>query len=104
MHIQFTEVLRWILGLIAGGVIGYGFGRVQLLALRRNERKQQLGDLKTGWAVMPGSMTRVAGLMLVLVAVQVFCPMLFSQGTQWWVSGGICLGYGSLLLARLRQA
>ena len=92
-----------VVAVIAGGAIGYCFGLIQNLALRRNERRQQSGDLNTGWAVMPGSMSRVAYLLIVLVAIQIFCPLLFKEGTQWWVSAGVVLGYGYVLFRRLVQ-
>ena len=43
----------------------------------------------------------VLGLMMALVLVQVVCPMLFVNGIQWWVSGGVVLGYGSVLFSQL---
>jgi len=92
-----------VMAVVAGGAIGYFFGIIQKLALRRNERRQQTGELNTGWAVMPGSMTRVAYLLIVLVAIQILCPLLFKDGTQWWVSGGVVLGYGYVLFRRLVQ-
>ncbi len=100
--LQMLEVLRLIAGVLAGGVIGFGFGLVQERAARRNQQRQQSGQLDNGWAVMPGSMKRVAWLMIALVIVQVTCPLLFRNGTQWWVSGGVVLGYGIVLLRRLR--
>jgi len=92
-----------LVAVAAGGAIGYCFGLIQTRALRRNERKQQSGELNNGWAVMPGSMTRVAYLLVVLVAIQIICPLLFKDGTQWWVSGGLVLGYGYVLFRRLMQ-
>lgn len=104
MHLHFFDVVRITLALLAGLGIGLTFGWIQQAALRRNEARQQSGDLNNGWAVMPGSMRRVAGLMIALVIIQFLCPLLFSDGIQWWVSGGLVLGYGSLLYRRLRQA
>lgn len=92
-----------LLAVAAGGVIGYGFGIIQNLALRRNQRKQQTGVLTNGWAVMPGSGARVAYLLIVLVAIQFLCPLLFKDGTQWLVSGGLVMGYGYTLFRRLMQ-
>jgi hypothetical protein len=51
---------------------------------------------------MPGSGARVAYLLLLLIGIQLICPMLFRDGTQWWVSGGLALGYGWTLLRELR--
>jgi hypothetical protein len=102
MHIEWIDILRSLAGLVAGGLIGVGFGLIQKLALHRNQRRQQAGDLNSGWAVMPGSMRRVAGLLVALVVVQIFCPLLFTDGVQWWVSGGIVAGYGAMLFRQLR--
>ena len=102
MPLELTHLLRSLAGLVAGGAIGVGFGMVQDLAWRRNQRLQQTGDLKSGWAVMPGSMRRVAYLLVALVAVQLFCPLLFTNGVQWWVSGGVVAGYGAMLARQLR--
>ena len=44
--------------------------------------------------MIPGSFRRVACLMLALALVQIICPMLFVDRTQWWVSGGVAAGYG----------
>lgn len=92
-----------LFGLIVGGVIGVAFGMLQNAALLRNEKRQQAGGLKSGWSLMPGSGVRVAYLLTVLAAVQVICPMLFVDGTQWWVSAGVIGGYGSLLYRQLRR-
>ena len=104
MQIQMMVVVRSLAALIAGGVIGLGFGLVQHMALRRNEKLEQRGRLSSGWAVMPGSMKRVAYLLVALVVVQIICPLLFTDGSQWWVSGGVVVGYGALLFRQLRQA
>ena len=92
-----------VLAVAAGGAIGYFFGLIQTRALRRNERKQQSGELSNGWAVMPGSMTRVAYLLVLLVAIQILCPLLFKDGIQWCVSAGLVMGYGYVLFRRLMQ-
>jgi membrane protein YqaA with SNARE-associated domain len=103
MNIQITEVLRCVAALVVGGLIGYAFGTIQQIALRRNEKRQQSGQLNNGWAVMPGSGRRVAYLLVALVLVQIICPLFFVNGSQWWVSGGVVLGYGGILLRQLRQ-
>ena len=104
MQIQIMVVVRSLAALIAGGVIGLGFGVIQNMALRRNQKLEQSGRLNSGWAVMPGSMKRVAYLLVALVLVQIVCPLLFIDGSQWWVSGGVVVGYGALLFRQLRQA
>ena len=101
MGFQPIEIMRELAGLIAGAILGSGFGIIQTLALRRNEKMEQSGSLKTGWAVMPGSMRRVAYLLIALVLVQIICPLLFVNGTQWWVSGGVVAGYAAILSLRI---
>ena len=87
----------------AGGAIGYFFGLIQTRALRRNEQRQQHGKFTNAWAVMPGSGARTAYFLLVLVAIQFLCPLLFNDGTQWCVSAGVVMGYGYVLYRRLMQ-
>ena len=55
-----ARIMALVIALVAGGVIGLSFGMIQDLALRRHQKREQSGDLKSGWAVMPGSMRRVA--------------------------------------------
>ncbi len=98
-----VDIFRCVVALGAGAAVGFGFGLLQEAALRRHERQQQAGLLTTGWAIMPGSMRRSAYLLLALVLVQIFCPMLFTDGTQWWVSGGVVAGYGAMLFRELHR-
>jgi len=98
-----TNTLLTIAGFIVGGFIGLAFGTVQNFALRRNEKRQESGQLKSGWMVMPGSMSRVVFLMLALVLVQIGMPMLFDGMSQWMVSAGVVLGYGWMLYVEYRR-
>jgi len=100
---ELMSIFRPVAALIAGGAIGFMFGFIQNLALRRNERRQASGSLNSGWAVMPGSGRRVAYLLIALVLVQIVCPLLFQDGTQWWVSGGVCAGYACAMVRRLLE-
>jgi len=100
---QAIEIIRPIAALVAGGAIGLTFGMLQNAAVRRNAKLQESGHLKSEWAVMPGSMRRVAWLVVALVLVQILCPLLFTDNSQWWVSAGVVLGYGSLLFRQFRQ-
>jgi hypothetical protein len=98
---EFSNMFLSILGLIAGGFIGAGFGLVQESARQRNERLQKTGKLKSGWAVMPGSGKRVVYLLVALVLIQMVCPLLFNEGVRWWVSLGVAGGYGFILFRQL---
>ncbi|MBS0632677.1 MAG: hypothetical protein JSS11_12250 [Verrucomicrobia bacterium] len=102
MSFQFTNLLMDIAGVTAGAVIGLAFGLLQQAALRRNEARQREGKLKSGWSLMPGAGVRTAYLLIALALVQLVCPLLFVDGTQWLVSGGVVLGYGWMLLQQLR--
>src|SRR6266581_611620 len=97
MIAEFTNMLQSLIGLILGLIIGVGFGLVQDAARRHNEKRQQSGNLKSPWMVMPGSGARVAYLLIALVLIQFICPLLFRDGVQWWVSGGVAAGYGFML-------
>lgn len=88
---------------VVGGAIGFIFGAFQNAALAKNEKLSEEGRLRTGWSVMPGSMSRVAVLLVVLVLIQVFCPLFFRGNVQWLVSAGVLLGYGSSFVIRLRH-
>jgi membrane protein YqaA with SNARE-associated domain len=102
MIMQMTAVLTASAAGVLGGVIGYSFGLIQRAAQRRNELRQMTGNLHSGWAVMPGSMKRVAFLMIALVVAQVGCPMLFEGDFQWIVSAGVVLGYAIVLYHQIR--
>ena len=103
MDYHAIDLMRALVALAAGGVIGLGFGTIQQAAQRRYEKLEQEGRLPNGWAIMPGSGKRVATLLIALAVIQFLCPMLFSDGIQWWVSGGLLGGYGWMLLQQLRR-
>jgi hypothetical protein len=102
METSLTNILCDLAGLVAGGGIGLAFGLLQQVARRRNEERERSGEQQSGWSLMPGSGVRVAYLVLTLAAVQVICPLLFREGTQWWVSAGVVFGYGVTLYRELR--
>ena len=95
------QIVRPVLALFVGAAIG--FGLIQKAALRRHQEKEKRGEFNNAWRVMPGSGVRVAYLLVTLVVIQFICPMLFAQGTQWWVSGGLVAGYGVILFRQLRE-
>jgi hypothetical protein len=91
------------IGFIVGALIGLAFGAVQRAARRKNERRQADGMTSNAWMSMPGSMSRVAFLMIALVLVQVGCPLFFEDNIQWMVSAGVVLGYGWMLFQDFRK-
>ena len=103
METYLMEFFRAPVALAAGGLIGYGFGLAQNIALRHNEKREKEGVLKSGWSLMPGSGARVAYLLVALLLIQLVCPLLFAGGTQWMVSAGTLAGYGWVLFVDLRR-
>ncbi len=103
MDLKILSALQDLAGLIAGGLIGVAFGMLQNGAWRRNTRLESAGQFNSAWAVMPGSFRRIAFLILALALIQLVCPLLFTNGTEWWVSGGVVGGYGSMLWRHLRK-
>ena len=103
MSFQLLDLVRGGVGLAAGGFIGYAFGLLQQAALRQHELLERGGKLKSGWSLMPGAGARVAYLLIALALVQLVCPLLFADGAQWVVSGGVIFGYGWTLFRRLRH-
>jgi hypothetical protein len=82
------ETSIW-LGLILGMVIGSAFAWLQMLALRRNEMLEKQQQLPGLFKLIPGSMGRVAFLLMALVLVQV----LFPGVNLWWLTGGLVVTY-----------
>lgn len=102
MNLTLLDSVRMLAALAVGGGLGYAFGFLQQVALRRHEEQERTGGLRNGWNLMPGSGVRVAYLVLALVLIQVICPLFFSDRVQWFVSGGVVLGYGWTLFQQLR--
>ena len=102
MNTSFFGIFWPIMSVLAGGMVGYGFGKIQDAAARRYHKLQQAGQCNSSWAIVPGSMRRTAWLLVALALVQVICPMLFTAGCQWWVSGGVVAGYGVMLYRQFR--
>ena len=98
-----VTVLLPILGLCVGGLIGLAFGVIQREAKRRNEKRQEYGKFSSAWRIVPGSMTRVALFMAVLVLIQIGLPVIFDGNIQWIVSAGVVLGYGWMLFREYRH-
>ena len=96
------STLLIVSAVLLGLTVGLLFGWIQAAAGRRHERLQSAGRLSSGWALVPGSFRRVAYLLIALVVIQVGCPLMFAR-FQWFVSGGLALGYGWTLLQELRR-
>jgi ABC-type Fe3+ transport system permease subunit len=103
MKPSIASLLLSVLAFVVGGLIGLAFGAVQQAARRRNEIRQEHGKFSNAWLAMPGSMTRVAFLILALLVIQIGWPVLFAGGSQWMVSAGVVLGYGLMLLKEFRK-
>ena len=103
MPAEIINMVQELSGVAVGTVIGLGFGKVQDAARRHNEKKQAEGKLSNGWSVMPGSGARVAYFLIVLIIIQLICPLLFRDGVQWWVLSGVAAGYGYMLYTQLRK-
>jgi len=103
MNEHVFQVVKIVLALAAGGCIGVGFGLTQQAAYRRYQKQQVIGKFNSGWAAMPGSMKRIANLLIALALIQLVCPMLFNDSTQWWVSGGLVAGYAVMLFRSMRE-
>ena len=103
MNEQIFQIVKIAAALITGGMIGVGFGMMQQAAYRRYKKSQAVGSFNSAWAAMPGSMKRVANLLITLALIQFVCPVLFKDSTQWWVSGGLVAGYGAMLYRNMRE-
>jgi hypothetical protein len=103
MQLHLAEIFRAVIGLSSGVIIGLAFGSMQNAALRRYEKLQMNGKPDTGWAVISGSMRRVAFLLIALALVQIACPILFVGAGQWCVSAGVVGAYGWLLFSQLHK-
>jgi hypothetical protein len=100
---QMSEGLVFFAALATGGAAGYGFGKIQEYARERYAKRQNKGSLNSGFSVIPGSLQRTAGFLLVLVLIQGVLPFLFEGNIQWIVSAGVVTGYGLTLMQQLRK-
>jgi hypothetical protein len=79
------------LGVVLGVLIGGAYAALQLSALHKNEQRQQQGEPIRVGGMVPGSMTRVALLLMALVLVQVLVPN-DQKTTKFYWSLTISLG------------
>ena len=101
---QIVSYLLAVGGFSLGVLAGYGFGVYQDAARARYARRQDAGAFRSAWLVVPGSMTRIGLLLVLLSSFQLVFPLLFDgQAIQWLVSAGVVLGYGWTLYTQLRR-
>ncbi|HUK81403.1 MAG TPA: ATP synthase subunit I [Verrucomicrobiae bacterium] len=87
------------LGLLVGLMIGGVYALWQLRALARHEKFQrEQGQLPRVASMLPGSFTRIAVLLIVLVLAQVVFP----KASVLWVAVGVAIGYGVPFAWRLK--
>jgi uncharacterized BrkB/YihY/UPF0761 family membrane protein len=103
MENQVSDIIIMAVALLIGGAVGLLFGYIQNAAIKRNQEIQAKGKINSSFSFMPGSMTRVAMLLILLVIIQLTCPIFFKSNIQWFVSGGVVLGYGWTLLKKLHN-
>ena len=94
-------LVRDLVGLAAGGIIGLAFGTLQQIALRRDA--SAAATPSAGWALRPNAGVRLLFLIAALGLIRLACPMLFADGARWIVSVGVLFGYGSMLAGQLRR-
>ena len=88
------------LGLLTGMIIGGVYAWWQLRALARNVRIQrERGEVPAVTSMLPGSMTRVAVLLMTLIVAQVVFP----RANLKWVAIGVGIAYGVPFLLRLKS-
>jgi hypothetical protein len=103
MGTQILNIVLPLVGSATGAGIGLAFGLLQNAAQQHNQERLERGDLRNTWSLMPGAGVRVAYLLITLAVIQAFFPVLFADGVQWWVSGGLVAGYGYTLFMKLRR-
>ena len=97
------QLVAIVLATFAGLLVGLAFGLIQQNASLRYQKKQLEGTYKSNWGVVPGSFSRIGYLLIALILVQVVCPILFESISQWFVSGGLALGYGYVQFRQLMR-
>ena len=73
-----------ILGVTLGVVIGGAYAAWQLAALRKNEQRQREAGAPSLAGMVPGSMLRVALLLIALVVVQIVVPAEYKTQNFYW--------------------
>src|SRR5436309_3435634 len=84
-----------ILVIVFGVLIGGVYAGLQLSALRKNEQRQREQGAPSVTGIVPGSMTRVALLLMALVLVEVIVPAQYKTPQFHWalvISVGLAYG------------
>src|ERR1041384_2310606 len=93
------------LGLVLGMAIGGAYAWLQIAALRKNERlMQEQGKSRGPAAMLPGSMMRVAFLLIALVLVQVLVvPENKTPRFYWCLTGALVVTYSVPFFWKLKN-
>jgi len=98
-----VDLIRDLVGLAAGAIIGLALGTLQQIALRRDEQPAPGGGPKSGWWLLPPAVVRLVFLVSTLALLRLASPQLFAEGTRWIVTAGVLLAYGAMLFGQLRR-
>lgn len=101
MNANSFSLIQSLLALLLGLTVGGSFGALQAAARRRHQKWQADGKLDHVGPTVPGSMRRVAFLIIALAGAQLIWPWVFAGEGKWWVSAGVAAGYGFLLYQSL---
>ncbi len=99
-----SEILFHLAGVVAGSVLGCTFGLFQAVVSRHNEKHPDAEELKTRGSPWFETDACAAYLLVILIAIQLICPVLLPGGMEWWASSGVLLGYGAVLFRQNLKA
>jgi hypothetical protein len=93
-----------LLGVVLGVLIGSAYALLQIRALRRHEdRLKSDGKSPSVAGMVPGSMLRVAMLLVALVLVQVGCQKLGWNVSLFWLMVSLAVAYSIPFFWRLKD-
>ena len=90
-------------GFIVGAIIGMAFAWLQLQALRRNELLEQQLQVPYWMRQIPGSMGRIAFLLMALVLGQVLLQVLLHEANMIAFASGVVIAYAIPFALRLKD-
>jgi hypothetical protein len=88
-----------LFGLVIGAVVGGAYAWLHLRSLRRAEAAQKAGQPVGVGRQLPGSLARVAMLMLVLVLLATVPD---AKVSKWWLTGSLMVCYSVPFFWRMR--